>query len=128
MIVGIGIDIVEYQRIARIHERYHEKFARRILDKLELEEYLKASSPVRLLAKRFAAKEAATKALGTGMSRGITFSMICVRHDDNGKPLLELNDAAAEYASKLGVVSQWLSISDEESYSIAMVVLETGNS
>ncbi len=128
MIVGIGIDIVEYKRIARIHQRYNEKFARRILDAVEMEEYLNASSPVRLLAKRFAAKEAATKALGTGMSRGITFSMICVRHDERGKPLLELNGNAAEYASKLGVVSQWLSISDEQDYSVAMVVLEKSNS
>jgi holo-[acyl-carrier protein] synthase len=124
MIVGIGIDIVEHERIARIHERYQDRFARRILDRLEMEDYRKALSPVRFLAKRFAAKEAASKALGTGISSGITLLMLCVRHDGNGKPLLELNGEAANYAKSLGVTARWLSISDEENHSVAMVVLE----
>ena len=125
MIVGVGIDIVEHARIARIHGRYGDKFARRILDELEMEDYRKAPSQVSLLAKRFAAKEAAAKALGTGFARGITLNMICVRHDDKGRPLLELCASAAEHANKLGAVIPWLSISDEENYSIAMVVLES---
>jgi holo-[acyl-carrier protein] synthase len=124
MIAGIGVDIVEHDRIAQIHDRYGEKFARRILDDIELDEYRKAPSQVRLLAKRFAAKEAASKALGTGFSDGIALSMICVRHDGNGRPLLEMSAGAAAYASKLGVAVQWLSISDEQNYSVAMVVLE----
>jgi holo-[acyl-carrier protein] synthase len=124
MIVGIGIDIVEHERIARIHERYHDRFAERILDRLEMEDYRKAPSPVRFLAKRFAAKEAASKALGTGIASGITLVMLCVRHDDNGKPLLELNGEAENYANSLGVTARWLSISDEENHSVAMVVLE----
>lgn len=124
MIVGLGIDIVEHQRIARIHERYGDKFARRILDEKEMLEYQRSSSRVRLLAKRFAAKEAASKALGTGISRGITLTSLCVRHDDNGRPLLELSAAAKAYADKLGVVARWLSISDEQNYSVAIVVLE----
>ena len=127
MIAGVGIDIVEHERIARIHARYGEKFARRILDELEMEDYRKASSKHRLLAKRFAAKEAASKALGTGFSRGISLNMICVRHDSNGRPLLEFYSKALDYASNLGVVANWLSISDEQSYSTAMVVLEKGD-
>jgi len=127
MIAGIGIDIVEHKRIERIHLRYGQKFARRILDEEEMEEYRKASSKVRLLAKRFAAKEAASKALGTGFSRGISLSMICIRHDSNGRPLLEFYAKATEFANNLGVVTKWLSISDEESYSTAMVVLEKGD-
>jgi len=128
MIAGVGIDIVEHQRIVRIHDRYGEKFARRILDDLELEEYRNANSKARLLAKRFAAKEAASKALGTGFSMGITFSMIGVRHDTNGRPLLEFCARTEEYASELGITEQWLSISDEENYSIAMVVIESKDS
>jgi len=124
MIAGVGIDIVEHKRVARIHERYGEKFARRILDELEMEEYRIVSSKVRLLAKRFAAKEAASKALGTGFSRGISLNMICIRHDSNGRPLLEFYAKASEYASTLGIITKWLSISDEENYSTAMVVLE----
>jgi holo-[acyl-carrier protein] synthase len=127
MIAGVGIDIVEHRRMARIHKRYGEKFARRILDELEMEEYRRAPLKDRLLAKRFAAKEAASKALGTGFSRGISLNMICVRHDSNGRPLLEFREKAAEYANGLGVVENWLSISDEENYSIAMVVLEKSN-
>ena len=126
MIAGIGIDIVEHERILRIHDRYREKFARRVLDEVEMKDYQKAPSKEKLLAKRFAAKEAAAKALGTGFSRGITLHMICIYHDDNGKPLLKLRDKAAAYASELGVVNHLLSISDEENYSIAMVLLETG--
>jgi holo-[acyl-carrier protein] synthase len=128
MIVGIGVDIVEHERIARIHERYQDRFARRILDGLEMKDYLKAPSPVRFLAKRFAAKEAASKALGTGISSGITLVMMCVRHDNNGKPLLELNGEAGNCASRLGVTAQWLSISDEEKHSVAMVILESNTS
>jgi len=124
MIAGVGIDIVEHKRIARIHTRYGEKFARRILDELEMEEYRKVSSKVSLLAKRFAAKEAASKALGTGFSVGISLNMICIRHDSNGRPLLEFYAKASEYANSLGVVTKRLSISDEENYSTAMVVLE----
>ena len=124
MIAGVGIDIVEHKRIARIHGRYGEKFAMRILDELEMEDYRKSPSKDRLLAKRFAAKEAASKALGTGFSMGISLNMICVRHDGNGRPLLEFHAKASEYAGNLGVVAKWLSISDEENYSTAMVVLE----
>ncbi len=124
MIAGVGIDIVEHERIARIHTRYGEKFARRILDELEMEDYRKAPLKDRLLAKRFAAKEAASKALGTGFTMGITFNMICIRHDSNGRPLLEFYAKALDYASNLGISARWLSISDEENYSTAMVVLE----
>jgi holo-[acyl-carrier protein] synthase len=124
MIAGVGIDIVEHERMARIHTRYGEKFARRILDEVEMEDYRKAPSKHRLLAKRFAAKEAASKALGTGFSRGISLNMICIRHDSNGRPLLEFYSKALDFASEIGIVAKWLSISDEESYSTAMVVLE----
>ena len=124
MIAGLGIDIVEHRRIARIYERYGDKFARRILDEKEMADYRDASSKVRLLAKRFAAKEAASKALGTGFANGITLNMICVRHDNNGRPLLELHANAKKHADRHGAVTSWLSISDEENYSVAMVVLE----
>jgi holo-[acyl-carrier protein] synthase len=128
MIVGIGIDIVNHERMARVHKRFDEKFARRILDEQEMEDYHNAPAPVGFLAKRFAAKEAAAKALGTGIANGIALNMICVRHDEKGRPLLELLAKAAEYAHSIGVTNQWLSISDERENSIALVVLETGDS
>ena len=124
MIAGIGVDIVEHERIERIYERYQDRFAEKILSVDEMSEYRESAYPVRLLAKRFAAKEAATKALGTGMAQGITFSMIAVSHDLHGKPLLTLSSIAAEVAERMGVVSSLLSISDEQHHSVAMVVLE----
>jgi holo-[acyl-carrier protein] synthase len=127
MIIGIGVDIVEHKRIAHILDCYAEKFARRLLDDEEMSDYQKAPAPERFLAKRFAAKEAAAKALGTGMSRGIAFNMIAIRHDSNGKPMLELASRAADYARSIGAAKHWLSISDEKDYSIAMVVLESGD-
>ena len=124
MIAGIGIDIVEHGRVERIHERYGEKFARRILDDTEMEDYQGASSKARLLAKRFAAKEAAVKALGTGFSMGITLNMVAIRHDDSGRPLLELNSVAKKVAESKGVDVLLISISDETEYAVAMVVFE----
>lgn len=124
MIAGIGVDIVEHERIERIYERYQDRFAEKILSDDEMNDYRESVYPVRLLAKRFAAKEAATKALGTGMSQGVTFAMIAVSHDLHGKPLLMLTSKAAEVAEKMGVVSSLLSISDEQHHSVAMVVLE----
>jgi holo-[acyl-carrier protein] synthase len=124
MIAGIGVDIVEHERIERIYERYQDRFAEKILSDEEMDDYRESPYPVRLLAKRFAAKEAATKALGTGMAQGVTFAMIAVKHDLHGKPLLTLSSKAAEIADKMGVESNWLSISDEQHHSVAMVVLE----
>ena len=124
MIAGIGIDIVEHGRMARLHQRFKERLASRILDDLEMHDYRKAAAPARFLAKRFAAKEAAVKALGTGFINGITFKMVRVRHDKYGKPLLELAAEAAERAQSLGIDRYWLSISDEQNNSVAVVVLE----
>lgn len=125
MITGIGIDIVEFERIDRIHARYGDRFAERILCEREMAEYMCSSMRSRLLAKRFAAKEAAVKALGTGFALGITPRMICIRHDDHGRPELELTAAARQAARSMGHARSWLSISDERNYSVAVVVLES---
>ncbi len=125
MITGIGVDIVDLDRVRRIHDRYGEKFARRILTEAELADYSSASSRPRLLAKRFAAKEAAVKALGSGFSMGITLNMIGIHHDEKGRPLLEFSSRAEQHAASVGVSASWLSISDEAGYAVAMVVLES---
>ena len=124
MIAGTGLDIVEINRIQVIFDQHGVKFAERILSDSELQEYRESNYPVRFLAKRFAAKEAVAKALGTGFSSGIAMKMIAVGHDESGRPLIELSQAAKNRADELGVVASWLSISDEKHYATAFVVLE----
>ena len=124
MIVGTGLDIVEINRIQLIHDEHNEKFAERILCEIEMLEYRNSNYPVRFLAKRFAAKEAVAKALGTGFSGGIAMKMICIGHDDAGRPLIELSQLAKERADQIGMNASWLSISDEKHYATAFVVME----
>jgi len=125
VIAGIGVDIVEIERIEKLHARYGERLARRLLDDGELEEYVASASKARLLARRFAAKEAASKALGTGFSQGVGPTMIGVRHLKHGRPHIVFSGPAKKRSKQLGVSCVWLSISDEKRYSVATVVLET---
>ena len=124
MIAGIGQDIVEIERIRRIHDKYKDAFAERILCEAELEEYRETSFPIRFLAKRFAAKEAVAKALGTGFSNGINPRMICIEHDELGRPVVMLYEQARVRADQLGADVSWISISDEKLYAVAFVVME----
>ncbi len=122
-IAGIGTDLVEIDRLAAALERFGQRFGERILGRDELIEWERGRRSPRFLAKRFAAKEAAAKALGTGFRNGIRFVDIQVRHDELGKPELVFLAAAAARAEALGVVRSELSISDERSYAVAFVVL-----
>lgn len=124
MIAGTGLDIVEIDRIQKIYDRYADAFARRILCDSEYEEYKQNHFPVRFLAKRFAAKEAVSKALGTGFSAGINPRMICVTHNEVGMPVIKLNKAAQGRAETLSVDNSWISISDEKHYAAAFVIFE----
>ncbi|MBL4762240.1 MAG: holo-ACP synthase [Gammaproteobacteria bacterium] len=124
MIIGIGVDIVEISRIKALYEKYGERFSTRILCAAELKELSDLSNPVLLLAKRFAAKEAASKALGTGMRDGIGFQSFEVAHDALGKPELIFHDAALKKTNCLKMTSAHLSISDEKKYAVGFVTLE----
>lgn len=124
MIFGIGTDIVSYSRIQALHERYGARFAQRLLGAIELAEYTRSADPARYLMKRFAAKEAFAKALGTGLRGNVTLRRIRVEHDELGKPLLAFDDALADYVFSLGVTRHHLSISDERDAAVAFVVLE----
>jgi len=125
VIAGIGVDIVAVARIARLIEQHGEHFARRLLAVSEFDDYRAAPAPAAFMAKRFAAKEAFGKALGTGIARGVTLPQIAVRHDDAGRPLLELSGAAAEHCARRNIVAWHLSLADERDHAVAMVVLET---
>jgi holo-[acyl-carrier protein] synthase len=126
MLVGIGVDIVEIERVERLLDRFGERIARRLLTAQELAQFAARGSPPRFLASRFAAKEAAAKALGTGIAQGVGFHGIEVVNADSGKPGLNLLAGAAAQATRLGVGATHLSLSDEKHYCVAMVVLETG--
>lgn len=124
MIFGIGTDIVAYGRIESLHEKYGEKFARRILSPQELTEFRSHSQPARLLMKRFAAKEALAKAAGCGLRHPLTMKNIGVKHDALGKPEFFFDAELTAYLSGLGVTHHHLSISDEHEHAVAFVVLE----
>lgn len=124
MILGIGTDIVAVSRIRAVCERRGERFARRILHAGEWSGYCDAADPARLLARRFAAKEAVAKALGTGFRSGVGPSQIEVVHDARGAPGVRLHGAAADCVAARGQARLWLSISDERDYAVAYALLE----
>ncbi len=125
MIRGLGIDIVKTERIREVYVRYGRKFARRILSAGELARFDETKRPVSFLAMRFAAKEAASKALGTGFRQGVGPRLIEVTHNAAGKPSLLLHGAAAEHAANLAVAYSHISLTDQAEYAAAVVVLES---
>lgn len=124
MIVGLGTDITEIERVEKALARSGENFARRILTDAEFEQFQSLQRQGRFLAKRFAAKEAASKALGTGIAQGVTFHDFTISNDALGKPLLSLSGKAAQLAALLEVRSIHLSLSDERRYATATVIFE----
>jgi holo-[acyl-carrier protein] synthase len=125
MIFGIGTDIVRVARMQQDLERFGERFAERILTDQELVEFRRAANRANFLAKRFAAKEAAAKALGTGFRDGIHLRDIGVGHDALGKPLLEFTGGALAFLRGKGITVAHVSLSDESDHAVAFVTLET---
>jgi holo-[acyl-carrier protein] synthase len=124
MIYGVGTDVVEIARIEQALERFGERFARRILCGPELKRFRSHRLPASYLAKRFAAKEAFTKALGTGIQAPANWHGVWVRNLPSGKPVLQFSDALKELLSRLGVASSHLSLTDERGVAMATVILE----
>jgi holo-[acyl-carrier protein] synthase len=124
MIFGIGTDIVEVSRIAASIEEFGDTFAQRILADSEFESYQQSHIKARFLAKRFAAKEAFSKALGTGLRTPATFQNIAISHDDLGKPILILAAELRALLQDKNITQTHISISDEKNLAAAFVVLE----
>ena len=129
MIFGIGTDIVEVARIEASIAQFGDDFAKRILAESELASYedliiKDGRIKARFLAKRFAAKEAFSKALGTGLRAPATFQNIAVSHDNLGKPILVLAVELQAFLTKKNIINMHLSISDEKNLAAAFVVLE----
>jgi len=125
MIFGIGTDIVEYARIDAMWQRHGVRLAERILSEAELPEFHAHAHPARLLAKRFAAKEAFAKAVGSGLRHPVSLSRISITHDGLGKPVLHFDPILRGYLAQLGISGHHLSISDERNMIVAFAVLET---
>ncbi|MHB1578739.1 MAG: holo-ACP synthase [Acidithiobacillus ferrooxidans] len=128
MIVGMGTDIVAVERMARLHARFGERLTERLLGPLEVADMpAEAAAGAAFLARRFEAKEATFKALGSGMTNGMRWMDVQVGHDSGGRPQLVLGGRAQQLLRGLGDgVRSWLSISDERRYAMAVVVLERG--
>lgn len=123
MIHGIGTDIVSVRRIEAVLTKFGDRFARRILSDGEFTEFHRAGRSPGFLARRFAAKEAAAKALGTGIRPPFTFNAIEVRRRPHCAPELHFREEAGRSAREQGVTRAMLSLSDERDYAVAFVVL-----
>lgn len=125
MIFGIGTDIVEYARIETMWARYGVRFAERVLSEREFPVFKSSSHAARFLAKRFAAKEAFAKAVGSGLRDPVSLRRISITHDGLGKPVLQFDEVLRTHLAQLGISAHHLSISDERNMIVAFVVLET---
>ena len=124
MIYGVGTDVVEIARIEQALARFGERFAKRILCEPELRRFAVHRQPAAYLAKRFAAKEAFTKALGTGIHAPANWHGVWVRNLPSGKPVLEFSEPLKALLSQRGVANSHLSLTDEKGVAMATVILE----
>ena len=124
MIYGVGTDIVEVARIEKALERFGEKFAKRILCESELRRFQGHRQRANYLAKRFAAKEAFTKALGTGIHAPANWHGVWVKNLPSGKPVLEFSEALRALLEKRQISTSHLSLADERGMAVATVILE----
>jgi len=125
MIVGIGTDIIETSRILSLLKKHDESFAKRILSEQELAIYQRQTIKEKFIAKKWAAKEAVSKALGTGFTQGVSFTDMTIEHTEEGKPLIVLTGKTKQVADKLGIIRWSISISDEKHYALAFVIAES---
>jgi holo-[acyl-carrier protein] synthase len=128
MIVGLGVDMVEIQRIEKILAK-NLNLAARILAPAELLDFAqqKPERQAVFLAKRFAAKEACAKAFGTGFQHGLHFAHIAISHDVRGKPLLQFFATAQQLCQQQQITQAHLSLSDERHYVVATVLLQSSS-
>jgi holo-[acyl-carrier protein] synthase len=124
MIVGTGIDLAEVPRIEASIARFGDRFLRRIFTEAEIHYCESKANRVERYAARFAAKEAAMKAIGTGWNHGVTWRDVEVCRPPGGRPTIAFHGKAAEFASKLGALHVALSLSHTKEYAIAQVILE----
>ena len=124
MIIGIGTDIVEVDRINRLVAKYGQRFLDRVFTAVEQDVCLGAANQGQRLAARFAAKESVMKALGTGWARGVRFKDIEIPSSEKQRPQVQLRGAAAERTRNLGGATWHLSLTHIDRFAVAFVILE----
>ena len=123
-VVGIGVDIVENARIEHSLERFGERFLHRVFTAGEIEYCQSMKFPARHFAARFAAKEAVSKAFGTGIGKAMGWRDIDVHRKESGEPFLVLDGGAKQLATERGVAAAWITLSHTEHHAVAVIVLE----
>ena len=124
MIYGVGTDIVNIERVKKILSKNQDGFVKRVLSEHEQALFANKADSAAYFAKRFAAKEAFAKALGTGIGRVVSFQDLTVRNNENGKPHFIPSEKLRQYLVENNIKQAHLSISDESQNAIAFVVLE----
>jgi holo-[acyl-carrier protein] synthase len=125
MIVGVGTDLMEIARIQQSIARFGERFLQRIFTSSEIRYCQRKKNAAESFAARFAAKEAGAKALGTGISHGVTWLEFEVAREPSGKPSLQLSGRAADRARTLGVTRISLSLTHSRDTALAVVIMES---
>ena len=127
MIFGVGVDIVELERVQATCDRFGERFARRILMDEEMELFRRSSRPVRFLAMRFAGKEAVVKAMGTGFAHGVWLRDVGISNNDWGRPLIIWSPRGRRVCDRLGIGDGHVSLTDDAGLIMAFAVVEKAN-
>ena len=127
-VIGIGVDVIECARIQRSIERFGDRFLHRVFTDGEIEYSMSMKFPARHLAARFAAKEAVSKAFGTGFGKAMGWRNIDVQKRPSGEPFLVFSGPAQELAAERGVTSALITLSHTEHHAMASVVLEGATS
>jgi holo-[acyl-carrier protein] synthase len=125
MIVGIGTDVVSIERIQGVLDRHGERFVKRVLTPQERTRFERTKLKANHLAKRWAAKEAFSKALGTGIHAPFTWQSITLGRDPKGKPLVIPSPEMARHLESMGVSRSHVSLTDDAGVAVAFVVLES---
>jgi holo-[acyl-carrier protein] synthase len=128
MILGTGVDIIEVARIRSSHQRFGDRFIRRLLRESEIEYCLSHHDPAPFLAARFAAKEAVSKAFGTGIGQHLGWQDVEVRKKPSGEPFVVLHDKGLELMAERGADQLHLTLSHTVAYAVAVAILEDRSS
>src|SRR5271154_751972 len=124
MVLGLGTDLIETKRVQESIDRFGERFLERVFTAGEITYCRRKKNAAESFAARFAAKEAGAKALGTGISRGVSWKDFEVKREAGGKPTLHLSGRAAELATKMGIQRVQLSLTHSRELAMAVVLVE----
>jgi holo-[acyl-carrier protein] synthase len=124
MVIGIGTDVIEIARIAQSIDRFGDRFLDRVFTSREIAYCRRKKNAAESFAARFAAKEAGAKALGTGISQGVSWLELEVNRESGGRPTLQLTGRAAQRAGRLGIAGISLSLTHGKDIALAVVVME----